>query len=96
MFIETLALLAIIAFLLYKWAMPKYNYFVDRNVKYDKFVPLLGSFKDLILMRKSIIDLIVDFYNEFDGEQYVLDFINNICFSFQTHNLITKIAFQVS
>lgn len=68
MIIESIALLAVIALLLYKWAMAKANYFVDRNVKYDKYIPLLGSFKDIFLRTKSFNDMIIALHRKFDGE----------------------------
>lgn len=69
MFLETVALLAIIAFLIYKWAEARGSYFVDRNVKYDKFIPLLGRFKDLFLRRKAFSDMIISLHRKFEGEQ---------------------------
>lgn len=69
MFLESVALLAIIAFLFYKWAKVRGSYFVDRNVKYDKFIPLLGSFKDLFLRKTSFSDMIIAIHKKFDGEQ---------------------------
>lgn len=69
MFIETVALLAVIGFLIFKWAMTKANFFVDRNVKYDTYIPFLGMYKDLLFRKKSFVDMIVDLYRKFDGEQ---------------------------
>lgn len=69
MFIETIALLAVIVFLFYKWTIPKSNYFIGRNVKYDKYIPLLGSMKGVFLRTKSINDVIIDLYKKFEGEQ---------------------------
>ncbi|KAL5283301.1 hypothetical protein ACFFRR_005903 [Megaselia abdita] len=93
MIIETIALLAVISFLLYKWAMTKANYFIDRNVKYDNYIPLFGSFKDLLLRRKSFIDLIVDLHKKFEGEQIVGIFDNNNpAFMIRDPEIIKKIT----
>ncbi|KAL5283300.1 hypothetical protein ACFFRR_005903 [Megaselia abdita] len=93
MIIETIALLAVIAFLLYKWTMTKANYFVDRNVKYDRFIPIFGSFLDIFLKRKSIIDMIVELHTKFSGEQIAGIFDNNNpAFMIRDPEIIKKIT----
>lgn len=69
MIIETIALLVVIGFLLYKWESKKANYFVGRNVKYDKYKPLIIMIKDIALRKKSVNEIIVDLYRKFDGEK---------------------------
>lgn len=69
MFTETAILLCVIILLFYKWKEEKTKYFVDRNVKYDKFVPFLGTFKEIATKKLSILDMIRNLYTKFDGEQ---------------------------
>lgn len=66
---ETVALLVIVVFLLYKWVSRNANYFKGKNVKYDTFRPFVGSYKDLVIGKKSMRDTIIDIYKKFDGER---------------------------
>lgn len=69
MLLETVALLVIVIFLLYKWVSRNANYSKDKNVKYDKFRPFVGSYKDMVIGTKSMRDTIIDIYKKFDGER---------------------------
>lgn len=69
MFIEIAVLLAVIALLLYKKLKAKANFFVQRNVKYDKYRPSLWTFIDFLLQRKSFFDAIIEIYRKFEGEK---------------------------
>lgn len=68
---EAIGLLVIIIFLLYKWVSRNANYFEGKNVKYDAFRPFVGSYKDIVMGRKSMRDTVIKLYKQFDGEKYV-------------------------
>ena len=69
MFLETLVLALIATFLAYKWYMQKVNFFADRNVKSDEYVPFMGSFRDVITKKNDIVKLTINMYRQFDGEK---------------------------
>lgn len=69
MFLETIALLVILIFLLYKWVSKNADHFKGKNVKYDTFRPFVGSYKDLVIGKKSMRDTVIDLYKKFDGEK---------------------------
>lgn len=68
MFVEILLCFGIIACFSYKWFKAKANYFIDRNVQYDKYFPLYAILEAIVIKKSSILDLIIDKYKQFDGE----------------------------
>lgn len=72
MFFETLGLSLILIFLFYKWISKDANYFKDKNIKHDKFRPFVGSFKDLVLGKKSMRDTVIGLYKKYEGERLAI------------------------
>lgn len=68
MIIELSLFIVLIVLLIYRQIRKKSSYFVDRNVKYDKFIPVLGTFKDAFLRKKSFFEVISEVHNKFEGE----------------------------
>lgn len=61
--------LVAIAFLLYKLASKKDDYFEKKGILFTKPTFLVGSRSDLILRNKSMPDVIKEWYNEFRNEK---------------------------
>uniref|UniRef100_A0A1B0G7T9 Cytochrome P450 n=1 Tax=Glossina morsitans morsitans TaxID=37546 RepID=A0A1B0G7T9_GLOMM len=68
--IEFILLSCLIIYLLNRWATANNDFFLKRGIPYKKPKILFGNMWNLILKRKSIVDIIVDLYNEHDGPVY--------------------------
>lgn len=64
MLIEVVLLAAVAWFLLRKFMKSKNRYFEGRNIEYDPYFPVLGSFKSMMLKKRSFLDLMVDLYKK--------------------------------
>jgi hypothetical protein len=53
----------------YKWAVVHNGYFLERNVKFIKPWPLLGSSSNFFTQKLSMSELMVKFYNSFASEK---------------------------
>ncbi|NP_001352704.1 probable cytochrome P450 9f2 [Lucilia cuprina] len=79
MWIEFIILAIVAAILFYRWATTNNGYFKKRNLPFDKPIFLLGSGKDIIFGKKSVLQTLCEFYNKeddivygvFDGRQPV-------------------------
>uniref|UniRef100_A0A1A9UNC7 Cytochrome P450 n=1 Tax=Glossina austeni TaxID=7395 RepID=A0A1A9UNC7_GLOAU len=70
MWIEFILLLFAIIYLFYRWATANNDFFLKRGIPYKKPKILFGNMWNLILKRKSIVDIVVDLYNEHNGPVY--------------------------
>lgn len=68
MWLEVFLLLSIAIYLFYLWATVNNDFFVKRGIAHKKPVVMFGNMWELVLRRKSIIDLVVDLYSEHDGQ----------------------------
>lgn len=66
MWIELIILTIAAAILFYCWATKNNDFFAKRNLPWDKPSFLLGSGKDIIFGRKSVLDIICELYNKQD------------------------------
>lgn len=64
MWIELVILAVIAAIFIYRWGTKNNDYFKKRNLPYDKPTFLLGSGKDIIFGRKSVLSLLCELYNK--------------------------------
>ena len=69
MFFEIIILITLIVLLIYKLVRDKANYFIGRNVKYDKYVPILGSYREMSLKKISILEAMDNLYKKFPTEK---------------------------
>lgn len=58
-----LIFIAIILIIAYVLLRRHYNYFKNHGVAYIKSTPILGTFKDSVLMKKGFYEMIMDIYN---------------------------------
>lgn len=58
--------LAVAAYLFYKWGMSNYDYFEKRGVKFLKPVFLLGSNTNMFHNKKSLTEMIQNWYTNAD------------------------------
>uniref|UniRef100_A0A1B0ACR9 Cytochrome P450 n=1 Tax=Glossina pallidipes TaxID=7398 RepID=A0A1B0ACR9_GLOPL len=70
MWIEFILLLLLIIYLFHRWATANNDFFLKRGIPYKKPKILFGNMWNVILKRKSIVDIIVDLYNEHDEPVY--------------------------
>lgn len=69
MWIEVVLLVVVAWFLLRKFKESKERIFERRNVKFDSFTPVFGSFKSMILKKKSFLDLMIELYEKAAGNK---------------------------
>lgn len=65
-----LALLAVLL-VLYIFVIRPWSYFIDRNVKFERGVPVLGTLAPVILGRTAITDVLANVYNKYPSDRYV-------------------------
>ncbi|KAL9896717.1 putative cytochrome P450 9f2 isoform 1-T1 [Glossina fuscipes fuscipes] len=70
MWLELVLLFSFAIYLFYIWATVNNDFFVKRGIAYKKPVFMFGNMWELVLRRKSIIDIVVDLYSEHDGQVY--------------------------
>uniref|UniRef100_A0A1I8PTR9 Cytochrome P450 n=1 Tax=Stomoxys calcitrans TaxID=35570 RepID=A0A1I8PTR9_STOCA len=70
MLLEFLVLLTIGTLLFYRWATKNYEFFLKRNIAHDKPFFLLGSFKDMMLRRRNILEMVCDIHQRHNGIVY--------------------------
>ncbi|KAL9922238.1 putative cytochrome P450 9f2 [Glossina fuscipes fuscipes] len=70
MWIEFILLLFLIIYLFHRWATANNDFFLKRGIPHKKPKILFGNMWNLVLKRKSLVDIIVDLYNEHDGSVY--------------------------
>uniref|UniRef100_A0A1A9W7C0 Cytochrome P450 n=1 Tax=Glossina brevipalpis TaxID=37001 RepID=A0A1A9W7C0_9MUSC len=70
MWVEFILLIALVLYIFYRWATANNDFFSKRGIPHKKPKILFGNMAGLALRRTSIIDLIVDLYNEHDGQVY--------------------------
>uniref|UniRef100_A0A1A9WIC5 Cytochrome P450 n=1 Tax=Glossina brevipalpis TaxID=37001 RepID=A0A1A9WIC5_9MUSC len=70
MWIESVLLLLLIIYLFYRWATANNDFFLKRGLPHKKPKILFGNMWDMVLRRKSIIDVTLDLYNGHDGPVY--------------------------
>ncbi|XP_075213867.1 uncharacterized protein LOC142320078 [Lycorma delicatula] len=69
--IATILLGFVFIYLIYALSSKKLNYWKEKGVPFvNNSLPILGSMTNLILGRKSIIELNLDWYREFSNEKY--------------------------
>lgn len=68
MFSLVLALIATLAYLIYKWAKANENYFKFRGVKYVEPTFLIGNTGNLFFNRVSAVEYAQQIYNQFPDE----------------------------
>lgn len=61
--------IAIVSYLFYKWTTKGHDYFQKRGIPYRKPFLFLGSSTDFWFSKKTMSDLFISIYSEFDGEQ---------------------------
>lgn len=69
--LETIALVAAVALLLYYYSISALQFWEKRGVKTPKPIPFLGNFKDVFLGKISINDCFVKVYNDYKDEPMV-------------------------
>lgn len=62
-------LLLVVGFLIHKWATQHFNYFKDRGIAYGKPIVFFGTGKDLMMVKLSISEFVLKWYNDFPGEK---------------------------
>lgn len=68
MWLELVLLFSFAIYLFYIWATVNNDFFVKRGIAYKKPVFMFGNMWELVLRRKSIVDIVVDLYSEHDGQ----------------------------
>lgn len=61
--------IAVAVYLFYKWATKNNDYFIKRNIHYNKPFLFLGSSPTFWFSKESIGDFTISLYNEFKNEQ---------------------------
>lgn len=56
---------------LYLYAIEPYSYWIKKGVKYDKPLPIVGSFGSVFFQARSMTDYFAKQYNTFPEEKYV-------------------------
>lgn len=88
--IATIALLAI-----YHLVLKNRNYFSDRNVRFVRGWPILGSLYEMFLGRKSFADVMLNYYKRFDGQRfYGIYEISHPVFVIRDPDLIKQVTIQ--
>lgn len=68
---EILSLVAAIIFLLYCYETRNYKFWKNQDVKGPKPWPLVGNFKDVLLDRLPLVEMIKNLYDQYDNEQMI-------------------------
>ncbi|XP_060534367.1 uncharacterized protein LOC132706820 [Cylas formicarius] len=67
LWLSTLALVFVLAFLLYLYSTRKYDYWKRRNVQYVKPLPYMGNFLPVFLLKKTLGEFTVELYEKTTG-----------------------------
>lgn len=62
MFVETLALIAIVAVLLYLYVTRNHGYWAKRGIPYEKPLPFVGNLREALTMTKNPGQIIHEIY----------------------------------
>jgi hypothetical protein len=60
---------AVLLFLIHKYLTANNNYFEKKGIPFNKPTFIVGSRGDLILRNKTVLDVVLGWYNEFYGEK---------------------------
>ncbi|XP_044004561.1 probable cytochrome P450 6a13 [Aphidius gifuensis] len=71
MILELTSGIFVLGVLIYCWSISTYNFWHERGVPGPKPVPLLGNISDLITGKKSVGQLVQDYYNDYKNEKMV-------------------------
>lgn len=63
--------LLVVLLVLYVFVIRTWSYFTDRNVKFERGIPALGTLASVVLGRASIVDEIAKVYNKYPNDRYV-------------------------
>ncbi|XP_013101430.2 probable cytochrome P450 9f2 [Stomoxys calcitrans] len=70
MWLELLLVFVIGGILFYRWGTEYDDHFKKRNIPHDKPVFLLGSARDVMMGRKSALQVMCEFHQKFSGSAY--------------------------
>jgi hypothetical protein len=70
--LRNLSLIAIVISLIYKWYKRNSNYFVERNVKSPKSMPIFGFMGEVMFKKRHSKEIFMEYYNKFADERYEL------------------------
>lgn len=68
--IVTSILAIIVIFFLYSLTERKYDYWEKHGVPYIKSPPLVGAMTDVVLMRKGLVQMMLETYEKFKGKKF--------------------------
>ncbi len=68
MFLVAILALVLI-YLFYKWSISTFDYFEKQNIPFRKPYPLVGTNGNMITNSKSLMEMMPEFYNEFENEK---------------------------
>jgi hypothetical protein len=60
---------AVLLCLLYKWATSDFDYFEKLGVPFEKPLPLVGNLLDLVLQKRSSVDIYRSSYEKFKNSK---------------------------
>ncbi|XP_022916482.2 cytochrome P450 9e2-like [Onthophagus taurus] len=88
-----LTLIAIIASILIIYYINSLNYWKKRNVAFIKTFPILGGMKDVILKKKNLSEVILEYYKKCPEKRYYGSFLfTKPCLTIKDIDLIKKIT----
>jgi hypothetical protein len=61
--------LGLFVYAFYKWAVTHNGYFIEKNIRFIKPLPLLGSSSNFFTQKLAMSELMVKFYNSFANEK---------------------------
>ncbi|XP_075148979.1 putative cytochrome P450 9f2 [Haematobia irritans] len=70
MWLEWVILISVLLYLIYRFCTANHDYFKKRGIPSAKHIPIVGNFWEMVLGRKSMLDVLVEIYNEHDGKVY--------------------------
>ena len=62
-------LITVLIYIIYKWSTFTYDFFEKQGIPFRKPLPLFGSNINMLLKKKPFIDVLKEWYNEFENEK---------------------------
>ncbi|XP_070502406.1 probable cytochrome P450 9f2 [Chironomus tepperi] len=64
-----ITLLVVLVYVIYKWSTSTYDFFEKQGIPYRQPLPLFGTNINMLLKKKPFIDVLKEWYNEFENEK---------------------------
>jgi hypothetical protein len=64
-----ISLLVVLVYFIYKWSTSTYDFFENQGIPYRKPLPLFGTNINMLMKTKPFIDVLKEWYNEFENEK---------------------------